>query len=354
MDISEKFQTDFNTMQRLLNLVSKIDTYKGKWSTIETKENVFLKDLRYIATIESVGSSTRIEGGTMTDDEIAKLLKNIKITPLNSRDSQEVVGYYEALETIIDAGNNIFLTESNIKSLHNILLKYSSKDNRHKGNYKMLSNKVVANYPDGTQKVIFNTTEPHLVGKEMEALLQWTNTAFSSGEIHPLFIIGSFVYEFLSIHPFQDGNGRLSRLLTTLLLISTGYDFVKYVSFENIIEERKSDYYQALIVCQKNRNNPNERINEWLLFFLDCLLVLTQRLDEKYDVFKQKGGYLNERQKQVFEFIKANSPVKISDIKKAFPDISRNTLKKDLLYFRSENRIKAIGKGKGLFYDIPK
>ena len=349
-----KLNFDFQTNQKILNLISQIDLYKGKWNVIEKKENIYLRELRKIATIESIGSSTRIEGGTLTDQEIEELLNDVKITKLKTRDEQEVIGYYDTLEIIYENYDNISLSENYIKQLHPNLLRYSDKDIRHRGEYKSLSNKVVANYPRGTQKVIFNTAEVHLVQKMMNDLILWTNDQFEKGDIHPLIVIANFIYEFLSIHPFQDGNGRLSRLLTTLLLLQKDYNFIQYVSFENLIEQTKKEYYQVLMAGQKHRNTENENISEWLLYFLDKLSVLIQRLDAKYDVFKSKGGYLNERQKKVKAFLMKNQPLKISDIAKKFKDININTIKKDLQYMKKEQVIISVGKGKGTIYLIEK
>ena len=349
-----KLNFDFQTNQKILNLISQIDIYKGKWNIIEKKENIYLKELRKIATIESIGSSTRIEGGTLTDKEIEELLNDVKITKLKTRDEQEVIGYYDTLEIIYENYDNIRLSENYIKQLHQNLLRHSDKDTRHRGEYKSLSNKVVANYPGGIQKVIFNTTEVHLVQNEMNDLITWTNEQFEKGEIHPLIIIANLVYEFLSIHPFQDGNGRLSRLLTTLILLQKDYMFIQYVSFENLIEKTKKEYYQALMEGQKNRNKENENISKWTLYFLDKLSILTQRLDAKYDVFKSKGGYLNERQKEIKEYLKKNQPLKISDVAKRFENININTIKKDLQYMKKEQIIISIGKGKGTVYLIEK
>jgi len=347
-----KLNFDFQTNQKVLNLISKIDLYKGKWNIIERQENIYLKELRKIATIESIGSSTRIEGGTMTDKEIEELLNDVKITKLKTRDEQEVIGYYDTLEIIYENYDNIRLTENYIKQLHQNLLRHSDKDTRHRGQYKSLSNKVVANYPGGIQKVIFNTTDVHLVENEMRDLINWTNEQFDKKEIHPLIIISNFVYEFLSIHPFQDGNGRLSRLITTLILLQQDYIFIQYVSFENFIEQTKKEYYQALMEGQKNRNKENENISKWVLYFLDKLNILTQMLDAKYDVFKSKGGYLNERQKKISEYLKENQPLKISDLAKRFENININTIKKDLQYMKKEQIIKGVGKGKGTVYII--
>ena len=341
--------------------MQKIDQYKGKWNIIERKENIYLKELRKIATIESIGSSTRIEDGTLTDKEIKELLNNVKRTELKTRDEQEVIGYYDTLEIIYENFDNIRLTKNYIKQLHQNLLRYSDKDTRHRGQYKSLSNKVVANYPGGVQKVIFNTTEVHLVESEMNNLINWTNEQYERKEIHPLIIITHFIYEFLSIHPFQDGNGRLSRLLTTLLLLQNEYLFIQYVSFENLMEKSKKEYYQSLMEGQKNRNpsrtghgKKNENISNWTLFFLDKLNELTQKLEAKYDIFKSKGGYLNERQKLIKDYLLENQPLKLSDIAKKFENININTIKKDLQYLKKEQVITSIGKGKGTVYIIEK
>lgn len=354
MAINEKLNFSMKTSNLILKKISFIDTFKGKWNFIENKENRYLQELRKMATIESVGSSTRIEGVKLTDKEIEKIIANVKIEKLKTRDEQEVVGYWETLDTVIDNYKNIDITENYIKQFHSILLKYSDKDVKHKGSYKQLSNKVVATYPDGTQKTIFNTTEPHLVNKEMSELILWVNTTFKEEEIHPLIIIAVFVYEFLSIHPFQDGNGRLSRLLTTLLLLQQNYLFVQYVSFEKVIEDSKKAYYKALMEGQKDRNTEKEKLDNWILYFLDSMTVLIQRLEKKYEIHKETTTYLNDRQKNIKELIIKYQPVKISDLVKHLPDISRNTIKKDLTYLRKENIVEVIGKNKGTLYLMKK
>jgi len=348
----QKLNFNFFTNQRVMQLIAAIDEYRGKWNVVEKRENRYLKELRRIATIESIGSSTRIEGSTMTDEEIQQLLKDVKITKFKTRDEQEVIGYYEVLELVFDNFSEIKLSESYIKQLHQLLLKHCDKDERHRGGYKHLSNKVVATYPTGEQKTIFDTTEPALVEGEMFELIEWTNLQWNEKTIHPLIVLAVFVYEFLSIHPFQDGNGRLSRLLTTLFLLKQGYEFIQYISFENHIEKQKKEYYDALMTAQRKRITQDDIIDKWLLFFLESLKTLTEKLDKKYDVFKQKGGYLNERQKMLKEFIVEQRTVKISDLSVAFPEISPNTLKKDLQYLRDEQIVSTVGQGKGTVYVI--
>jgi len=346
----QKLNFDFLTNQRVMQLIASIDEYRGKWNIVEKSKNRYLKELRRIATIESIGSSTRIEGATMTDEEIQKLLKDVKIAKFKTRDEQEVIGYYEVLELILDNFSEIKLSESYIKQLHHLLLKYSDKDECHRGGYKNLPNKVVATYPTGDQKTIFPTTEPALVEGEMFELIKWTNLQWNEKIIHPLIVLAVFIYEFLSIHPFQDGNGRLSRLFTTLFLLQQRYEFMQYISFENHIEKHKKEYYDALMTAQRKRITQDDIIDKWLLFFLESLKALTEKLDKKYEVFKQKGGYLNERQKMLKEFIVVQRTIKISDLSGAFPNISPNTLKKDLQYLRDEQIITSVGQGKGTVY----
>lgn len=350
--MENKLNFKFATTQKIINSIGHIDSFKGKWNSIEKKENRYLKELKRVATIESIGSSTRIEGVKLSDEEIENLLKNVKITKFKTRDEQEVIGYYETLDIIFENYQDIELTENYINQLHGILLKESQKDQRHRGKYKQLMNKVVATYPDGTQKTIFNTTEPHLVSKEMIVLIEWTNLQFKKEILHPLITIGTFVYEFLSIHPFQDGNGRLSRLLTTLFLLKFDYLFIQYVSFEHIIEKRKKDYYKALMDGQKNRYSEKEKIDKWIIFFLSCIEELIMKLEKKYESYDKKKKYLNSRQKEIIELLKNNYSLKVGDISEKLNKYSINTIKKDLQYLISEKIIEKMGKSRGTIYVI--
>lgn len=353
-NISNKMAFSGEVYQQIMKRLSDIDSFKGNWQAIELKHSKHLKELRRIATIASIGSSTRIEGATLTDQEVEKLLKSVKITKLTTREQQEVVGYYEALEIILDNYEEIPLTENYLHQMHGILLKHSGKDQSHKGRYKQLSNQVVANYPDGTHRTIFRTTEPHLTSSEMESLLIWASERREKADMHPVLLVAVFVYEFLSIHPYQDGNGRLSRLLTTLLLAQQGYDFVQYVSFENIIEEQKEGYYRALMDGQKNRYTEDEKIDKWVLFFLDCLVTLVLRLDEKYKQYSKLKKELNDRQKEVLELIRNKEVVRISDVETSFEAYSRNTLKKDLAYLVNEGFLLKTGEKSGTRYHYKK
>ena len=352
--MESKLKFDFKTTQQVIKRIAFIDSFKGKWIGLEVRESIYLKELKQIATIESIGSSTRIEGSTLTDEEVKKLIDSVKITSFKTRDEQEVFGYYEVLKLILESFDSIEIKENHIHHLHKSLLQVSSKDHSHRGNYKKLSNKVVANYPGGHQKIIFNTTEPFLVKGEMESLILWTNNNFEKEELHPLLIIGTFVYEFLSIHPYQDGNGRLSRLLTTLLLLKEGYDFMQYASMEIEIEKRKKEYYKALMGGQKNRGTKKEIINQWILFFLDTLEATINKLEDRYDKIKNKKSYLNERQREIVKFIEENEPVKISDITSSMKAYTSYTIKKDMKYLSDEGVIKKMGKARATIYVMKK
>jgi len=345
-----KLSFDFKTTQRIIKKIAFIDSFKGKWDGLEIKESTYLKELKRIATVESIGSSTRIEGATLTNEEVRDLIESVRVTSFKTRDEQEVFGYYEVLNLILDSYDAIEIQESHIHHLHKSLLQVSEKDEPHRGSYKKLSNKVVANYPGGHKKVIFQTTEPFLVKGEMDSLIAWTRTAFERGELHPLIIIPAFVYEFLSIHPYQDGNGRLSRLLTTLLLLKQDYDFMKYASMEIEIEGRKKEYYRALMAAQQKRGTEEEVIDEWVLFFLETLEAAIRKLEARYDRIKEKKSYFNDRQKEVLAFIGKHEPIKISDLVSAMPAYTSHTLKKDLQYLVAEGAIKKMGKARGTFY----
>ena len=358
MDISRNMKTklSFNSevYQQLSQQLSVLDTFKGSWKVKESQQGQYLKELRKIATIESAGSSTRIEGAKLTNEDVEKLLASVKITRFESRDEQEVAGYYDALEVILENYADIEISERYVHQLHGILLKHSDKDQPHRGNYKTSSNKVVANYRDGTQRTLFDPTPPHLTPVEMPQLIDWLNERIKENDMHPLVYIAGFVYEFLSIHPYKDGNGRLSRLLTTLLMMKQGYEFIQYVSFENVIESSKDEYYRVLMDGQQNRYKDNERINVWVLYFMQSLITLTKRLDAKYETYSKLKTALNRRQQQVLDFVRDNEPAQVGDIEKALGEYSRNTLKKDLIYLVNEKLLMKTGDRKGTRYHILK
>lgn len=331
---------------KLINLISEIDRFDANWTAIERKEGQSLKELKSIATVRSVGASNRIEGNRMSDEEVDVLLQKVDITKLTDRDSQEVVGYFEVLDLISESYKNINVTESYIKSLHNSLMKYSAKDEWHKGNYKVHSNAVEASFPDGKRHVLLNTTEAGIATEDaIRQLLDWYN---SETEVHPLIKVASFVYDFLSIHPFQDGNGRLSRLISTLLLLKNGYKWIQYVSFEHEIENRKNEYYQVLRSCQAQR--PNEDVTVWIQFFLNCLSNIQSQLLAKL----QKSGLetqLSPKEKSIYMIIQNRPNIQSGEIAEKLA-IPAPTVKRILSELLNKGLIEKQGSGRNVSYTI--
>lgn len=326
--------------------LSQIDRFDASWTAIEKREGKTLKQLKSIATVRSVGASTRIEGSKMTDEEVEVLIRNLSIAKLEERDQQEVAGYFEVLEMIAESYREIEITENNLKSLHNTLVKYSEKDAWHKGDYKQQSNMVEATNPDGSKYIIFRTTEPGFATQDaMRNLVEWYH---NDNDTLPLIKVAAFVYDFLSIHPFQDGNGRLSRLLGTLLLLKLGYSWIQYVSLEHEIESRKGEYYKVLMQCQRER--PGEEINSWVMFFWDCLKNIQHHLMEKLEVQARTNG-MSGKQKVIYSFIENHAGSSSSEIAEKL-NIALPTVKKILSGMQKNKMITMTGAGKSTTYYI--
>lgn len=340
------YNFNLNIDWKLIKLISEIDRFDANWTSIERKEGQSLKELKSIATVRSVGASNRIEGNKMSDEEVDVLLQKIDITKLTDRDAQEVVGYFEVMDLISESFENINLIESHIKSLHNSLLKYSAKDQWHKGNFKSHSNAVEASFPDGTKQIIFQTTEAGFATEDaIRHLINWYNT---ENEVHPLIKIVAFVYDFLSVHPFQDGNGRLSRLISTLLLLKNGYKWIQYVSFEHEIENRKNEYYQVLRSCQAQR--PNEDITEWTNYFLSCLSNIQLQLMKKLN----KSGretQLSPKEKLIYTIIQNRPHIQSGEIAEKLA-IPSPTVKRILTTLIKKEMIEKQGIGRNVSYTI--
>lgn len=265
----------------MLSIIAEIDEFKGSWNVLYKEKPEQLRTLRTLATIESIGSSNRIEGNKLSDKEVEELLSQINRKSFSSRDEEEVAGYAELMNDIYDNFEVIPFTENYIKQLHQILLKYSSKDEKHRGEYKKLANNVGAYDKNGKLiGIVFETATPFDTPENMKELVKEIREALEDRIIHPLLAIGLFVVHFLAIHPFQDGNGRLSRALTTLLLLKSGYLYVPYSSMESIIEASKEGYYRALRQTQKSFKDKYD-YTLWLMFFLRSLQKQKIRLAEK-------------------------------------------------------------------------
>jgi len=338
--------------KEILAIISEIDEFKGAWRALGTLEPERLSSLRRIATIESVGSSTRIEGSKLTDREIEKLLSKLDIKSFMSRDEQEVAGYAEVMETIFNNWEHIPITENHIKQLHRDLLKYSDKDERHRGEYKKLSNSVEAFDADGKSVgVIFETTSPFDTPKEMDKLITWANNTINNNSMHPLLIVAIFVVSFLAIHPFQDGNGRLSRILTTLLLLKSGYNYVSYSSLESVIEQNKEGYYLALRKTQGTLKSTEPLWQPWIMYFLQSLQKQKRNLEKKVEREKIILSKLPELSVQILELVRDRGRITISEAVELTSG-SRGTLKDHFNSLVKKNHLVKHGSGRGTWYGL--
>ena len=281
------FLKDLSFSMRMMADISAVNSYRLQW---EEKAGALgkakLEAMRSLGAFESIGSSNRIEGNTLSDAEVEKLLSGLSMSSFRSRDEEEIAGYADALNIIQRNYESIPLTENYIKQLHAVLLKYSKHDERHRGEYKTLSNSVAAFDDDGNEVgVVFRTAEPYETPILMENLVNETNELLNDKTFEPLIVIALFIVHFLAIHPFQDGNGRMSRLLTMLLLLKCGYAYVPYYSLEKLIEESKSSYYQGLRRTQLSFSSDKADYSPWLEYFLDILRLQTENLEKKIEAY---------------------------------------------------------------------
>lgn len=333
--------------------ISQIDRLQGQWIAGAKLSPQVLGRLKRSVLITSTGASTRIEGARLSDEDVEKLMRGINIQKFRDRDKQEVKGYYELLDKIFDSWKHLRFSESAVKHFHKEMLKYVEKDKLHRGEYKKQENQVhMIDEAGKSIGILFNTTLAYLTPKEMQELVEWTKEALTEKRFHPLLIIANFLVEFLQIHPFLDGNGRLSRILTNLLLLNAGYEYMPYVSHEKLIEDNKPDYYLALRKSQNTFGIPGKKDNiiPWLEFFLAVFLkqseiaieLLSNENIERLLTGKQLAvwNYLQKAEKA--------SPREITDKTKiAYPTV-RQAIDK-LLRLK---KIERMGQGRGTHYKI--
>ena len=333
------------------NMIAEIEEFKGKWVKLKDIAPDRLVLMRKVATIASVGSSTRIEGAHLSDIEVEQILSRLEKRQFQSRDEEEVGGYAEAMNLVFDSFEDIPVTENYVKQLHSILLRYSSKDQKHKGEYKKLSNNVEAfDHRGKSLGVVFKTTEPFDTPFKMKELIEWYEISKKEKRQHPIIIIAIFIVHFLAIHPFQDGNGRLSRVLTTLMLLQAGYLYVPYCSLESIVEENKEQYYRSLRKAQKTLNSDETDLEVWLLFFVKMLKKQKNILDERIAKEKLRSETLiPELSVRILKITQEQKRVTISSLYNELK-ANRNTIKKHIQALVKDNYLELHGQGKGTYY----
>ncbi len=347
---------DIKITPEMLTKIADIDYFNGIWrggfSNIGREQ---LKVMKRIATIESVGSSNRIEGNKMSDNEVEALFSAIDKKSFKSRDEEEVAGYADLINTIFDNYRDIPLSENYIKQLHQILLRYSSKDERHRGDYKKDSNRVAAFDADGHEiGSIFETATPFDTPRLMRELVEWTNDNFEDGYLHPIMVIGVFIVHFLAIHPFTDGNGRMSRALTAMLMLQHGYSYMPYASMESVVEASKEGYYRALRGTQKSIWSDKVDYEPWLSFFITSLQKQKRLLEEKIkQVQAQEGEKLSATAKAILELFSEQAEWSVANIADTL-DKNIETVKKAVQSLLKKGYLVKHGTTKAVYYTLNK
>ncbi len=345
-----KFNRRFqNLPQNIWSFIGQIEELKGQWIGGARLDPQILKQLKKSVLVTSTGASTRIEGAKLSDEDVERLMRGLSIQKFADRDKQEAKGYYELLDNVFNSWKQIPFTEGTIKHFHKELLKYSEKDTLHRGEYKKTENKVEMIDDSGKSiGVLFNTTPAYLTPKEMQELVEWTQDALALKEFHPLLVIGNFIVEFLNIHPFEDGNGRLSRILTNLLLLQGGYEYMPYISHEKIVEDNKPEYYTALRQSQKTFKTENENLCPWLEFFLKIFLEQAKQaiaLLSKESIDK----LLSPKQLSVWKYLENMSEATPGEIANA-TGIARPTVSQAIEKLLRLKKVERIGLGRTTRY----
>lgn len=334
---------NFNLDTEILGYVAQIREYKGRQQLFISQKKEKLEKLVEIAKIQSTESSNKIEGIVSTNTRIKQLVQD-KTTPKN-RDEKEIIGYRDVLNIIHENFEYIPITPSYILQLHKYLYQYSNPD--FGGKFKNTQNYIVANLPDGTSKVLFEPLNPIETPIAIEQLCKSFNRAISLGEIEPLLLIINFIKDFLCIHPFNDGNGRMSRLLTTLLLYRSGFVVCKYISLEKKIEKTKDSYYDVLEESSENWHEGTNDNTAFIKYILGIILSAYRDFDDRLNLIEDKiSAYeMVERiaKNQIGKFTK-------SDIQEYCPTLARQTIEKALKQLCDEGKIEKHGQASKTFY----
>ena len=331
--------------------ISEIDAIKNTFLLTDRLAPQTIQRLTQTVIVTSTGASNRIEGNKLSDEEVEVLYRNMYARKFETRDEQEVAGYLEMLELVLESYADMPVNEALILQLHRDMLKYSDKDQRQRGVYKFGPNRVEAKDQRGNIiGVIFDPTPPHLTKKEMQELVDWNQWAETENFKHPLIRIANFMFEYLAIQPFQDGNGRTSRLLTNLLLLQHGYMFTTLVSHEKLIEARKAAYYLALSKAQSSWKTASEDIFPWLLCFLETVRSQASDALEIIDGSRIEK-FLSEKQLALWQWVQSLNTAEFSrkDAVAAlgFP---QRTIEASIKKLVDLKRLEKIGQGRATRY----
>lgn len=324
----------------LLRTIRLLGEYRGKEALFKQQTPQVLESLRQMAIIQSTESSNRIEGIEAPPERIKQIVEH-KTTPKN-RSEQEIAGYRDALATIHANHANMPFTPNTVLQLHQSLYKFVAQQG---GRWKMADNEISEVRSDGTRFVRFKPVPAHLTQDAMEVLHKLFNDHWNREEIDQLLLIPIYVLDFLCIHPFTDGNGRMARLLTLLLLYRAGFEVGRYISLEHLIENQKEGYYDALYKSSQGWHEAKHTLLPWWEYFLGVMLL------GAYREFEQRTGELTSAHGAKTESVmtaieKLPKTFKYADLAKACPNVSRPTIKRVLGQLRQEGKVQCTRPGR--------
>lgn len=340
---------DYSTLQNqqwdseILGLVAQIHEFKGRQKLYLKQKPAVLEKLIDIAKVQSTEASNKIEGIVTTNTRVQQLCAK-KTTPRN-RDEEEIMGYRDVLNTIHESYEYIPIRAAYILQLHRDLYKYSERGIG--GRFKNTQNYVAATYPDGTQKVLFTPLAPHETPGAIDAICESFNRTIDACTIDPLVLIPIFINDFLCIHPFNDGNGRMSRLLTTLLLYRCGYVVGRYISLESKIEKTKEKYYEVLDVCGNGWHESSSDPTPFVKYLLGIILSAYRDFESRVDLFDEKLPAIELVRRAVDNKIGKFTK---SEIMELVPSVGKASVENAVKKLVEDGVIQRHGKGKATFY----
>ncbi|OIN97530.1 cell filamentation protein Fic [Candidatus Desantisbacteria bacterium CG1_02_38_46] len=337
--LEENYLSNLKFPPDMIASLRSIGEYKGKEELYTKQSPDVLEKLLESAIIQSAESSSRIEGITAPPERIEVIVK-AKAEPRN-RPEQEIAGYRDVLNYIHQSYAEIPLTENTILQFHSMLFRFTTTKPSF---WKINNNKIIDRNPDGTEVTRFVPVSAKDTPGYMNKLINLYNDYQGKGSFDPIVLVPLFVFDFLCIHPFSDGNGRISRLLTLLFLYLCGYKVGKYISLERIIEESKSTYYDVLLLSSKGWHEGKHNVFPWLNYFYGVLIAAYKEFESRIGVFKGKG-HKTEQVKSVIQ--RSIKPFSIVDIEEACPNVTRDTIRKVLRELRDEGVIKPTSMGRG-------
>lgn len=328
-----------------LRTIRLLGEYRGKEALFIQQTPQVLESLRQVAIIQSTESSNRIEGIQAPADRIKKLVEH-KTTPKN-RSEQEIAGYRDALATIHANHANMPFTAGIVLQLHRDLYQFVAQQG---GRWKMTDNEISETRADGTKITRFRPTPAHQTPEAMERLHTLFREQCESGEIDPLLLIPAYVFDFLCIHPFTDGNGRMARLLTLLLLYQAGFEVGRYISLEHLVENQREGYYDALYKSSQGWHEGAHTLLPWWEYFLGVMLL------GAYREFERRTGELTTAHGAKTESVlaairKLPEAFRYADLAQACPNVSRPTIKRVLGQLRQEGKVECVRPGRDAIWE---